>query len=248
MRFGPGQVRRGVHLQGVSLGLHDVDGKAGAPGPGAAPVSPPAPSAPGAGARTPEGNPPGRHRGRGAGKKAGGGVSADETGNSRGADAGEIDGPAATVEDHLDHVGVRGHPGVGSPAGRGRHDHLRVPPKQSGQLGDELRGSGWSPWMLTTRSAGTNPRSWAASARRSLPEGWSAWVISARPPKPSTQARMRRAVGGHPEFVQPLNQPGLLVDPLNQRLPQDRRQGLAGEPGGPVAGRDEGDKFHNQLS
>ena len=53
-----------------------------------------------------------------------------------------------------------------------------------------------------------------------------------------------RIIGGHPDAVQILDLQGLLIDPLDQGLPQDKRQGFAREAGGAEAGGDDGDLFH----
>ena len=53
-----------------------------------------------------------------------------------------------------------------------------------------------------------------------------------------------RVVGGHIKAVQLLNLPGLFIDPLDQGLAADQRQGLPRKAGGAEAGRDEGDEFH----
>ena len=50
-----------------------------------------------------------------------------------------------------------------------------------------------------------------------------------------------RVVGGHIEAVQFLNFQGLLIDPLDQGLASNQRQGLPRKAGGAEAGRDEGD-------
>ena len=89
--------------------------------------------------------------------------------------------------------------------------------------------SGWSPWMLTTMSSGARSRSSAASARRSLPEGWSSRVMTTRPPKDCHALLDPRVIGGHPEAVQILNLPGLLIDPLDQRLSRIRARGFPGK-------------------
>ena len=51
-------------------------------------------------------------------------------------------------------------------------------------------------------------------------------------------------ISGHPDGVQTLDLEGLLIDPLDQRFPQDGRQGFAGEAAGAEAGGDDGDGFH----
>ena len=104
--------------------------------------------------------------------------------------------------------------------------------------------TGWSPWMLMTMSSGARWRSPAASARRSLPEGWSSRVMRARPPKDGDAIADAPIIGGHPDPVQILHLQGLLIGPLDQGLAQDQRQGFARKAGGAEAGGDDGDLFH----